>query len=146
MNFCVFSKIYQGISNLKLCSHTIFVLGYYRNMLLTPIFFIYRRLYFLVLVSFLLFSCNSKRSKIDDDIIHEGGELAQIHCTSCHVFTPPTLLDKETWQLNILTRMGRRLGMDHHSILHYPNISPIWQLNEPVMEQEEWEKILNNIY
>ncbi len=111
-------------------------------MILKPIFFIYRRLYLVVFISIILFSCNSKRSRIDDDTLHEGGELAQIHCTSCHVFTPPTLLDKDTWQLNVLPRMGRRLGMDHHSILHYPKISPIWQLDQPVMEQLEWEKIV----
>lgn len=105
-------------------------------------FLFYRSTSFVILFFILVVSCNSKRSGIDDDIIHEGGQLAQIHCTSCHVFTPPTLLDKDTWQLNVLPRMGRRLGMDHHSILHYPNISPIWQLNEPVMEQEEWEKIV----
>ena len=111
-------------------------------MILKPNFYIYRRLYLVVFISIIIFSCNSKRSRIDDDTLHEGGELAQIHCTSCHVFTPPTLLDKDTWQLNILPRMGRRLGMDHHSILHYPDISPIWQLDQPVMEQLEWEKIV----
>lgn len=110
-------------------------------MFLTHLFLIYRRLFF-ILFAILIIGCNSKRSRLDDEIIHEGGQLAQIHCTSCHVFTPPTLLDKDTWQLNVLPRMGRRLGMDHHSILNYPNISPIWQLNEPVMEQEEWEKIV----
>jgi len=29
-----------------------------------------------------------------------------------------------------------------HSILHYPKISRIWQLDQPVMEQVEWEKIV----
>jgi len=74
--------------------------------------------------------------------MYEGSQLAQVYCTSCHVFTPPTLLDKDTWQFSVLPKMGRRLGMDHHSILNYPDISPIWQLNQPVMSQEEWEKIV----
>ena len=93
-------------------------------------------------ISFYLFGCSYKREKVVDKIMFEGGQLAQVHCSSCHVYTPPTLLDKNTWQVSVLPKMGRRLGMDHHSILHYPEISPIWQLNEPVMTQDEWEKIV----
>jgi len=104
--------------------------------------FIYTILICLIGTSINLGSCNRKRYRIDNEILQEGGELAQIHCTSCHVFTPPTLLDKDTWQINVLPRMGRRLGMDHHSILGYPQISPIWQLDQPVMKQIEWEKIV----
>lgn len=45
-----------------------------------------------------------------------GFELAQIHCSSCHDFPEPELLDRNTWSEYVLPRMGYRLGI-------YPNDS-----------------------
>ena len=37
--------------------------------------------------------------------------VAQKHCSSCHVFPEPALLDKKTWVNSVLPNMGWRLGI-----------------------------------
>lgn len=40
-----------------------------------------------------------------------GYELALTHCSSCHAFPEPELLDKITWQNHVLPRMGYFMGI-----------------------------------
>ncbi len=40
-----------------------------------------------------------------------GQELATIHCSSCHLFPAPDMLDQKTWKNGVLPEMAYRLGM-----------------------------------
>jgi len=58
----------------------------------------------IVLVFFFVFkSCKS----LED----ENEQLAKQYCSSCHLFPEAALLDKTTWQKNILPVMGSKLGI-----------------------------------
>lgn len=52
----------------------------------------------------------------------EGEKLAQTYCGSCHVFPEPRLLDKITWQKNILPIMATKLGLQIVNGEAYPDI------------------------
>jgi len=69
-------------------------------------------------------------------------KLARQYCSTCHLFPDPDLLDRNTWQHNVLPNMGRRLGMDHHSIFDYPEIPPLIAVSQPLLTQLEWENIV----
>ncbi|MEM7655281.1 MAG: FG-GAP-like repeat-containing protein [Bacteroidota bacterium] len=49
------------------------------------------------------FSCQSPPQK-------DGATLAKNYCSSCHQFPEPDLLDKATWQQEVLPRMGQMMG------------------------------------
>jgi hypothetical protein len=40
-----------------------------------------------------------------------GPQLARSYCSSCHLFPEPDLLDKNTWRIYILPRMGHFFGI-----------------------------------
>lgn len=44
----------------------------------------------------------------------DGGSLARTHCSSCHAFPEPNLLDKATWKNYVLPRMGYMYGIYPH--------------------------------
>ena len=71
-----------------------------------------------------------------------GEALARQHCGSCHQFPEPKLLDKGTWVYSVLPNMGRRLGMDHHSIFDYPPVPDLIQAPQAVLTQGEWEQVV----
>lgn len=74
--------------------------------------------------------------------IPEAKSLSLTHCGSCHQYPEPSLLPKEIWKRSILPNMGRRLGMDHHSIMpDYPHINPDIEADEQKLTQEDWDKL-----
>lgn len=85
------------------------------------------------------------------DKTSSGEQLARTYCASCHQYTPPSLLDKATWQHSVLPNMGLRLGITHDTVNPYEamnyedriitmeaNIYP----TQPILKQEEWAAIV----
>jgi FG-GAP-like repeat len=101
------------------------------------------KIYFFKIISYLSFvcilftlSCNKQS---------EGEQLAKTYCGSCHVFPEPSLLDKSTWERNILPVMAKQLGLQIVNGEAYPDI----QKGEngkfesiASVSPEEWAKIV----
>jgi hypothetical protein len=95
-----------------------------------------------------------QRFELPDGVEDEGRRLALTHCQMCHVFPEPHLLDRHTWQKEMLPRMGARLGMHHVDPTSVPGIifgkvpeeqalldaSGIYP-EEPHAPPESWERI-----
>ncbi len=75
----------------------------------------------------------------------KGAALAQRHCSSCHQFADPALLDKTTWQRGVLPVMGLHLGRLDADTTATENLSQLLvEGNYPrqaVVTTEQWEKI-----
>jgi hypothetical protein len=56
------------------------------------------------------FSCNHDEPSHKNKDIQEGFNLAKKHCTTCHLFPKPDLLNKATWAQHVLPKMGELLG------------------------------------
>ena len=55
-----------------------------------------------------------------------GEELAKVHCATCHAFTSPELLDKQTWKNMVLPSMAPFVGVDlRFGLPLYDSISPV---------------------
>lgn len=94
-----------------------------------------------VLFGTILLSCSSS-----DD----GQRLAERSCGSCHQFPKPELLDKTTWQENVLPRMGAWLGMPEKTLLlndmkgesmYADGISKQLIPTEPQISEKDWQLI-----
>lgn len=100
------------------------------------------------------FSCHTKDKGIeavsDQSALDTGEILAKAHCSSCHMFPSPDLLDKRTWKDHILPSMGYRFGIYQDRlrdsliekgmggrIVRQANVFPATQ----VISDEEWESI-----
>ncbi|GAB3985806.1 hypothetical protein GCM10028807_01860 [Spirosoma daeguense] len=100
-----------------------------------------QRLYLYVLSFAILFiigeSCRIDNSeKLHDPILAEGQKLAQKHCSSCHQFPTPDLLDKETWIEHVLPAMAPNLGLEA-----YPGGQYFAKAGSAISE-ENWRKLL----
>jgi len=77
-----------------------------------------------------------------------GEELAKIHCASCHLFPEPELLDKSTWEKNILPNMALQLGFVVNGEAVYLNIQQemvdgkLQIVNKSAISIEDWERIV----
>lgn len=56
---------------------------------------------------------NTPTEKLVIDLA-EGKILAQKHCTSCHQYPDPSLLDKITWEKGVLPAMAHKLGLEDY--------------------------------
>jgi len=91
--------------------------------------------------SFLLFvvGCNTNQLQVST-----GEGLAKKNCSSCHVFPEPKLLDKATWQQQVLPVMAKKLG------INYFNGEPVITINHQpgadtlttAITIEDWHKIV----
>ena len=61
-------------------------------------------IFFLLPISWLLLHCQPAPASTD------GASLARSYCSSCHQFPKPGLLDKATWQQEVLPRMAQMMG------------------------------------
>jgi hypothetical protein len=76
----------------------------------------------------------------------EGQILAETHCGSCHVFPEPSLLDKSTWQNNILPVMAKKLGLQIVNGEAYPDIqkgADNQYVSVASISPEDWVKIVD---
>lgn len=102
----------------------------------------------------LLLACGSKKEETVDEVLIPSGlggkELAELHCSRCHEYTPPQMLDKKTWEAGVLPEMGLRLGIgdlfgkllgmsqEHMNQTIAANIYP----DRPMLAEEDWKKIV----
>lgn len=95
--------------------------------------------YLLVLV---LVSCNGDIARVNR--LKAGRELARTHCSSCHAFPAPVLLDKTTWEKDVLPVMGARLGIKSYDGSYYRELvlsDTPGQVSSRVTP-DEWEQIV----
>ncbi|GAA0530554.1 FG-GAP repeat domain-containing protein [Chitinophaga japonensis] len=62
-------------------------------------------------------ACNEDLARINR--VKEGSLLARRYCASCHAFPGPALLDKTTWEEDVLPVMGARLGIKNYHGSYY---------------------------
>ena len=63
----------------------------------------------LIYIPIVLVSC-AEQVKNKEETVLSGKQLMDIHCTSCHLLPKPGSLDKTTWKLHVLPRMGYMMG------------------------------------
>jgi len=98
---------------------------------------------FFILAGFILFNaCKSREQRRYEAYLKQGEDLAKIYCASCHMESKPDLLDKKTWLVQVLPKMGPRLGMHEYLGLPYSSINSMLVPQQPAMEQGQWESIV----
>jgi hypothetical protein len=90
----------------------------------------------LVAIAFLP-SCSSPEKKQE--------KLAKTHCSSCHSFPDPSLLDKKTWESSVLPKMAFRMGLDYSQLAEASEEDQPFVMQTlpdgPMISPEEWEAI-----
>jgi len=78
--------------------------------------------------------------------IMEGEKLARQVCVSCHIFPEPQVLDRKTWQEQVLPRMETFLGVSPPDYSSSPEGELLRQLHvypdHAVIGKADWEKIV----
>ncbi|HUH47441.1 MAG TPA: hypothetical protein VLZ54_09835, partial [Arenibacter sp.] len=118
-----------------------------------------KQIIFLVLLLSLFHSCSGKRKEMWEVDISEvpvtdltGAQLAQIHCSGCHLFVAPELLPRSSWENDVLPAMAHRLGLYRDAlqrdslfdpgvggdIMKKADIFP----EKPLIAGEDWNKIV----
>lgn len=89
-----------------------------------------------------LTACNGDLARTSR--VKAGSKLAHRYCSSCHAFPAPVLLDKTTWEKDVLPVMGARLGMKNYLGSYYrepvPSDTPGQTTN--IISRDEWDKIV----
>ncbi|MEW6305387.1 MAG: VCBS repeat-containing protein [Verrucomicrobiota bacterium] len=74
-----------------------------------------------------------------------GEELAKTVCSSCHLYTPPGLLDKVNWAMEVLPAMSEKIGfhnVPYHQLGLEPRVLAAKLIPEaPILKIEEWRAI-----
>ncbi len=91
--------------------------------------------FWLPLIALLSVACNGNREQKE---IREGKMLAEKHCSGCHQFPQPELLDKKTWLNHVLPKMGGLLAFRHFEGATYLENDNM----PPVMKPQEWKQII----
>ncbi|MEX2233230.1 MAG: VCBS repeat-containing protein [Cyclobacteriaceae bacterium] len=72
-------------------------------------------------------------------------QLAKRHCSSCHLFPDPSLLDKKTWKYGVLPEMAFRMGLDISKLpgTNAQELNEILKVipSEPLLSEEDWKSI-----
>lgn len=80
-----------------------------------------------------------------------GEALAKTYCATCHLFPPPSLLDKKTWKDAVLPNMGWRLGIrepgdDPYAKMEKDEAQSVKALQvfpeKALLPQADWQKIV----
>jgi hypothetical protein len=90
----------------------------------------------LILLFLLIWRCNS---------IETPETLARKHCSACHVYPEPALLDKRTWQKEVFPEMAFRMGMDISKVPG-TNANELREILQtipagPLLSEKEWRSI-----
>ena len=70
----------------------------------------------LIFIAMVSVSC-AEQVKNQEEIVLSGKQLMNIHCISCHLLPKPESLDKTTWKLHVLPRMGYMMGFRNHPFI-----------------------------
>jgi FG-GAP-like repeat len=86
----------------------------------------------------LLISCENQKEE----------RLAKQYCSSCHLFTPPSLLDKKNWEANVLPEMAFRMGFpstEKLTILSPEDLDIVVAAlpGRPMISEADWNAIKN---
>ena len=82
-------------------------------------------------------SCQSGRdAALNDPLIAEGQQLAQKHCSACHLMPSPDLLDKKTWVEHVLPAMAPNLGLEA-----YPG-GQYYAGRSAALSYNDWQKLI----
>ena len=92
------------------------------------------RILIFILSGILIICCTEKKST--------GEETAKKYCGSCHLFPGPFLLDKITWQKNVLPAMGKLLGAPQNNIDPFDEADRISLHLPSLVSEEDWKKIV----
>ncbi len=97
---------------------------------------------FSLLPALLLLACNNDIDRINR--VKRGSELAQQYCASCHAFPEPRLLDKTTWEKDVLPAMGERLGINNFNGSYYrkPVLSDKPGATANQISTEDWDLLV----
>ena len=103
----------------------------------------YYTLFIIYFITLLGIYCNSDTTKIS-----EGEKLARIHCASCHAFTEPSLLNKNTWSEGVLPKMAEMMYVDAYYNPYSTNgpegdMSQTRAAPQNLFPVEKWNKIYN---
>jgi len=87
-------------------------------------------------------ACNEDLARISR--LKEGSLLARRYCASCHAFPGPALLDKTTWEKDVLPAMGARLGIQrlHGSYYREPVLTDTPGAVANRIALEDWDRIV----
>ena len=66
-------------------------------------------IFLLIYIPMVLVSC-AEQVKNQKETVLSGKQLMDVHCSSCHLLPKPESLDKITWKLHVLPRMGYMMG------------------------------------
>jgi hypothetical protein len=112
----------------------------------------YFTLLFFISLGILACSTNTNPSeKAPKQTNKSGQELAELYCANCHLKTEPALLDKTTWEKDVLPEMAYYLGVkpitekffsmsqDEIAAVVASNFYP----NAPLVTEVDWQKIVN---
>lgn len=89
---------------------------------------------------------------MDQDTHETGEQLAKLYCAMCHLFPAPELLDKKTWNSNVLPNMGLRLGIKNPNADSNPNLTIRKRKDlkkqglvpdQPLVSNLQWTKIVD---
>src|SRR5690606_21813958 len=119
-----------------------------------------KHIVFLGILAILSYSCSGKKKEMRDMEIEgipvtdlSGARLAEIHCSSCHLYVAPELLPRSNWEKDVLPAMGHRLGLyrDFHQrdSLFDPGIGGEMMKEahifpeQPLIARADWDKIVD---
>ncbi len=118
----------------------------------------HRDLLFLILYVLLVLSSCAEQVKKTGETALTGKQLMDIHCTSCHLLPIPENLDKTTWRLNVLPRMGYMMGFRNQpdsAIVAFNDEGEGKRISEesslylatktPNFSEEEWQRLRDYI-
>lgn len=77
-----------------------------------------------------------------DQYESEGERLAVTYCGACHAFPEPQLLNKETWEADVLPQMAPRLGVNTQPVFSDPPRNPHMMVLTRSVSIEDWRKIV----
>ncbi len=112
----------------------------------------------LSLLMILLNSCQSETNDSSEteitgnntgmEEITEKEQIARLHCSGCHLFPDPDLLDKNTWLTQTLPAMGPLLGIFEYDGEEYPmdvtaNLPEDFYPDHALVSEEDWQLILD---
>ncbi|WP_420147508.1 FG-GAP repeat domain-containing protein [Spirosoma sp.] len=81
-------------------------------------------------------SSNSTNDALRDPVVAAGQQLAQKHCTNCHLLPSPDALDKETWVKHVLPAMAPNLGLEA-----YPG-GQYYAGRNAAISYNDWQKLI----
>jgi VCBS repeat protein len=76
-----------------------------------------------------------------------GEKLARNHCSSCHLFPDPGLLNRTAWEKKVLPEMGKKFGMSYYEGVYFSNsestLDPAGDSSQISIPYGDWQKLVH---